>query len=180
MPPEDNTGLQSQVTEEVKPEATAQAEEAGQEELKYTQKDVDNLVGIQKAKLPPEEEWTAFKTWQAEQKKAADSKLDEESKKRITQAESEAHRLRAENAALKAGVLSEASQDVITLAMARVSDSKTIDQAIAEVVDAYPQFSTPKEDAKKPPAIVIPQDNKPIASGGVNSVMNALIRGQKG
>ncbi len=164
---------------------TPQADEASKasekEEKTYTQADVDNLINIQKAKLPPEKEWKAFKAWQAEQKKEADSKLDEETRQRIAQQEAENRRLQAQVAALKLGVKAEATDDVVTLATARLSDTVTMDQAIRDVLQAYPSLaSNTAQETSKQPAIVVPQENKPIATGGVNSWMNDIIRGKKG
>lgn len=153
-----------------------------QEEGKtYTQEDVDNLINIQKAKLPPDEEWKEFKAWKAEQKKEADSKLDDETRERIAQTEADNRRLQAQVSALKAGVKPDAADDVITLAMAKVSDTVTIDQAIKSVIETYPQFatSTDKEPENKPPAIVIPQANTEKVKG-MNQIMNDIIRGKRG
>lgn len=152
------------------------------QEKTYTQADVDNLINIQKAKIPPKKELDAFRAWQAEQRKAADSKLDDEIRKRIEAQELENKRLRAQVEALKQGVKPDAVEDVITLAMARVSDTVTTTEAIQAVIKAYPAFSSADsaQDSQKQPAIVVQQDNKPIATGGINAAMNDIIRGKKG
>lgn len=146
----------------------------------YSQSEVDHLISIQKAKIPKSEDWKAFKAWQSEQQKAADEKLDDESKARIEAATKENNRLKAENAALKFDVNPDALDDVITLAMAAVNDETSFEDAVKAIVDKYPSFKktqTPKE--QKPPAIIQPQANKPLATG-MNQIMNDLIRGKKG
>lgn len=48
--------------------------------------------------------------------------------------------IKGENYALKAGVKPECAADVITLAKSRVKDGVTLEQAVNEVLNAYPAF----------------------------------------
>ena len=63
--------------------------------------------------------------------------------------------IKGENYALKAGVKPECAADVITLAKSRVKDGTTHEQAIAEVVSAYPAF----KNAPPPAASTVPIKN---------------------
>ena len=63
--------------------------------------------------------------------------------------------IKGENYALKAGVKPECAADVITLAKSRVRDGTTLEQAIAEVVSAYPAF----KNAPPPAASTVPIKN---------------------
>lgn len=177
-------------TDEVKPETVSAqpgADEAKQGEQQpaartYTQDDVDRLINIQKAKQPPKDEWQAFKAWKSEQDRQNESKLDDETRARIAEKDSENSRLKAENAALKLSVIPDAIEDVVTLAQRLVNDETDINAAISAVLKKYPNFgkqAATETSEKKPPAIVIPQDNKPMASG-MNQFMNDIIRGRKG
>lgn len=115
-------------------------------EKTFTQKELDDIVKqrLERAKkdMPSKDELKAFKEWQDSQKTA-----EQLSQEKITAAENgrteavkRAEAAEARCTAYSKGVKSEAVDDVIALAMAKVSDSKTIEQAIDEVVTKYPSF----------------------------------------
>ena len=58
--------------------------------------------------------------------------------------------IKGENYALKAGVKPECAADVITLAKSRVKEGTTLEQAVAEVVSAYPAFKNAPPPAMTP------------------------------
>lgn len=115
-------------------------------EKTFTQKELDDIVKqrLDRAKkdMPSKDELKAFKEWQDSQKTA-----EQLSQEKITAAENgrteavkRAEAAEARCTAYSKGVKPEAVDDVIALAMAKVSDSKTIEQAIDEVVTKYPSF----------------------------------------
>ena len=115
-------------------------------EKTFTQKELDDIVKqrLDRAKkdMPSKDELKAFKEWQDSQKTA-----EQLSQEKITAAENgrteavkRAEAAEARCTAYSKGVKPEAVDDVIALAMANVSDSKTIEQAIDEVVTKYPSF----------------------------------------
>ncbi len=117
-----------------------------QAEKTFTQTEVNELI---KARLererkgaPTKEELTAFRDWQdkqktTEQKAADDLKAANEAR---AAAEQKAADLEAKFAAIKAGVAPEAAEDVVALAMRKVSDTMPLSKAIGEVLKKYPQF----------------------------------------
>lgn len=112
----------------------------------FTQAELDAIVKQrlerQAKGQPSKEEMDAFRKWQDSQKTA-----EQLSQEKITAAENgkteavkRAEAAEAKCTAYSKGVKPEAVDDVIALAMAKVSDSKTIEQAIDEVVKKYPSF----------------------------------------
>lgn len=115
-------------------------------EKTFTQKELDDIVKqrLDRAKkdMPSKEEMDAFHKWQDSRKTA-----EQLSQEKITAAENgrteavkRAEEAEAKCTAYSKGVKPEAVDDVIALAMVKVSDSKTIEQAIDEVVTKYPSF----------------------------------------
>lgn len=83
-----------------------------------------------------------YREWQESQKteaeKMADSLKDYETKYNTTLSENES--LKAQIAAMGAGVQADAVQDVVTLAKPLVSDEVDMNAAIAKVLEKYPHF----------------------------------------
>lgn len=113
----------------------------------FTQAELDRVVADrlarEKAKLPTKEELAAYKKWReenqtAEEKTAAEIKAANEAK---SAAEQKAATLEAKYTAMTKGVKSEAVDDVIALALGKVSETVTLEQAIDGVIAKYPQFS---------------------------------------
>lgn len=117
-----------------------------QAEKTFTQAEVNELI---KARLererkgaPTKEELTAFRDWQdmqktTEQKAAEELKTANEAR---AAAEQKAADYEAIFTAIKAGVAPEAADDVVALAMLKVSDTMPLSKAIGEVLKKYPQF----------------------------------------
>ncbi len=128
------------------PTSSTSTPEPAQAEKTFTQTEVNELI---KARLererkgaPTKEELTAFRDWQdkqktTEQKAADDLKAANEAR---SAAERKAADLEAKFIAMKAGVAPEAAEDVVALAMLKVSDDMPLSKAIAEVLKKYPQF----------------------------------------
>lgn len=53
--------------------------------------------------------------------------------------------LQAQIFAMKAGVIPDSVSDVVTLAQGQVTDEVTLEQAISQVVEKYPQFKQPEQ-----------------------------------
>ena len=115
-------------------------------EKAFTQSEFDAIVKQrlerQAKGQPTKEEMDAFHKWQDSQKTA-----EQLSQEKITAAENgrteavkRAEEAEAKCMAYSKGVKADAVDDVIALAMVKVSDSKTIEQAIDEVVTKYPSF----------------------------------------
>ncbi|MGN0586887.1 MAG: hypothetical protein ACI4JF_06335, partial [Oscillospiraceae bacterium] len=118
--------------------------------------------------MPSKDELKAYREWQDNQKTA-----EQRNAEKVTAAENgraaaekRAEAAEAKCAALTKGVRPEVLDDVITLAMSKVSDDKTVEQAIDEVIKKHPSFCAA---AEKVP------DKKPLflgASGSGNNSQN--------
>lgn len=127
----------------------------GQTEKTFTQKELDAIVKqrLERAAKgqPTKEEMEAFKKWQDSQKTA--EQLSAEKISAAESAKSEAEK-RAEAAEAKCcaysrGVSKEAVDDVIALAMAKVSDNVSIEKAIDAVIAKYPSFCSAKSEPQR-------------------------------
>ncbi len=155
MAEEPQTTQTTQTTQETKElggaqtaggDPTSSTTTPAQAEKTFTQAEVNELI---KARLererkgaPTKEELTAFRDWQdkqktTEQKAADDLKAANEAR---AAAEQKAADLEAKFLAMKAGVAPEAAEDVVALAMLKVSDTMPLSKAISEVLKKYPQF----------------------------------------
>ncbi|MBR1830856.1 MAG: hypothetical protein IJ784_00305, partial [Ruminiclostridium sp.] len=79
---------------------------------------------------------------------------------------------KGENYALKAGVKPECAADVITLAKSRVKDGTTLEQAIAEVVSAYPAFKSAPPPAMTPSVSI---SNDSAADSAEDAKIDAIM-----
>lgn len=80
--------------------------------------------------------------------------------------------IKGENYALKAGVKPECAADVITLAKSRVKDGTTLEQAVNEVVSAYPAFKN------APPPVMTPSvsiSNDSAADSAEDAKIDAIM-----
>ena len=120
-----------------------------QAEKTFTQKELDAIVKQrlerQAKGQPTKEEMDAFHKWQDSQKTA--EQLSAESGR--ADAEKKLAAAEAKCCAYSKGVTAEAVDDVIALAMAKVSDDMPIDKAIDAVIAKYPSFCTTKSEAPK-------------------------------
>lgn len=80
--------------------------------------------------------------------------------------------IKGENYALKAGVKPECAADVITLAKSRVKDGTTLEQAIAEVVSAYPAFKNAPPPAMTPSVSI---SNDSAADSAEDAKIDAIM-----
>lgn len=161
----------------------------------FTQDDVNRIVSARLTEERGKEEWAAYQAWKAAQADKApdpegDKKPDADDKKPGGDGAAEPPSpteeiLRAQVAALKLNANPDTLDDVITLALARTSETKGIDKAIEEVLKQYPHFTAattkepPAAGKTKPPGLLFPQDNKPLATG-THDYINQLFRQKKG
>ena len=132
--------------------------EPAQAEKTFTQKELDDIVKqrLDRAKkdMPSKDELKAFKEWQDNQKTAEQRNAEKiaAAENGRTAAEKRAEAAEAKCTALTKGVRPEVLDDVITLAMSKVGDDKTVEQAIDEVIKKHPSFCAAAEKApeKKP------------------------------
>ena len=121
----------------------------------FTQEELDAIVKqrLDRAKkdMPDKEQLKAFKAWQDSRKTAEQLAAEKISAAESGRAEAEKRLAAAEakNIAYSKGVTAEAVEDVIALAMAKVSDDTDIGKAIDAVVAKYPTFCGGKT-AEKP------------------------------
>lgn len=121
----------------------------------FTQEELDAIVKqrLDRAKkdMPDKEQLKAFKAWQDSQKTAEQLAAEKISAAESGRAEAEKRLAAAEakNIAYSKGVTAEAVEDVIALAMPKVSDDTDIGKAIDAVVAKYPTFCGGKM-AEKP------------------------------
>lgn len=135
-------------------------------EKTFTQAELDDAIKRrlerERKGMPSKDELKAFREWQDSQKTA-----EQLSNEKLTAAENDradavrrAEAAEAKCTAFSKGVKPDAVDDVIALAMAKVSDSVTIEQAIDGVIAKYPSFC----NADKPK---IPQ-GADMSGGGRN------------
>lgn len=152
----------------------------------FTQEDVNGLVAKESKKaqekilkeLGIEDFDTAkdglvkFKEWQESQKTEAEKqKEDLANKDKELATEKELNRtLNAKIHALSAGVLADSVDDVVTLASKLTTDDVTIEEAIKQVVEKYPQFVQKTEAEQTTPKFTT--GGNPI--GTTNDVTNAF------
>lgn len=159
------------------PTASVEPEETKDEASKtFTQEDVDKLIAgrLTRAQADVLKELGVESVDQAKQALAQlqeieDSKKSELDKKEEARLLAEADKqaletqykdLEAKFNATKLGVLEEALEDVIQLAKAKVTEDVTIEQAMKEVVEKYPQFVGKVEEEEKKPMFVKPGNPK--------------------
>lgn len=121
----------------------------------FTQAELDAIVKQrlerQAKGQPSKEEMEAFRKWQDSQKTAEQLSQEKISAAESGRAEAEKKLAAAEAKCLafSKGVSKEAVDDVIALAMAKVSDDMPIDKAIETVIAKYPSFCSAKSEAPK-------------------------------
>lgn len=122
-------------------------------EKTFTQKELDEIVKQrlerERKNMPSKKEMDAFKAWQDSRKTAEELSAEKvtAAENGRTAAEKRAEAAEAKCTAFSKGVKSEAVDDVIALAMAKVSDSVSIEQAIDEVIKKYPSMCGVKQSA---------------------------------
>lgn len=144
-------------------EQTGTATEKAEEKL-FRQEDVNNIVAREAKKAQEKllkelgiddfenakDGLAKFREWQESQKTEQEKqqeKLQELQTSNETLANENAN-LKAQISAMKVGVKAESVEDVIALAERLVNDETTIDDAIKQVIEKYPQFAQDEEEQK--------------------------------
>lgn len=164
-------------------EQEQQQEQQQQDEKTFTQEELNKIIA--KEKKTAQESFLKsvgfedfknakdgiekFKEWQDSQKTEAQKQAEalEAANKTLETERTEKATLAAQLAAFKAGAKAESLGDVILLAQAKVSDDVTIDDAIKQVLETYPQFKGEQEQ-EKPPAPPQYSPGNPNPPGGNN------------
>lgn len=132
------------------PEKTVSTSEPEQTAKTFTQAELDAIVKqrLERAAKgqPSKEEMEAFRKWQDSQKTAEQLSQEKISAAESGRADAEKKLAAAEAkcCAYSKGVTAEAVDDVIALAMAKVSDDMPIAKAIDAVISKYPSFCSAK------------------------------------
>lgn len=132
------------------PEKAVSTSEPEQTAKTFTQAELDAIVKQrlerQAKGQPTKEEMDAFHKWQDSQKTAEQLSAEKISAAESGRADAEKKLAAAEAkcCAYSKGVTAEAVDDVIALAMAKVSDDMPIEKAIDAVISKYPSFCSAK------------------------------------
>ena len=132
------------------PEKAVSTSEPEQAAKTFTQAELDAIVKQrlerQAKGQPSKEEMEAFRKWQDSQKTAEQLSQEKISAAENGRADAEKKLAAAEAkcCAYSKGVTAEAVDDVIALAMAKVSDDMPIEKAIDAVISKYPSFCSAK------------------------------------
>ena len=132
------------------PEKAVSTSEPEQTAKTFTQAEVNEIVKQrlerQAKGQPSKEEMEAFRKWQDSQKTAEQLSQEKISAAENGRADAEKKLAAAEAkcCAYSKGVTAEAVDDVIALAMAKVSDDMPIEKAIDAVISKYPSFCSAK------------------------------------
>lgn len=132
------------------PEKAVSTSEPEQTAKTFTQTELDAIVKQrlerQAKGQPTKEEMEAFRKWQDSQKTAEQLSQEKISAAENGRADAEKKLAAAEAkcCAYSKGVTAEAVDDVIALAMAKVSDDMPIEKAIDAVISKYPSFCSAK------------------------------------
>lgn len=132
------------------PEKAVSTSEPEQTAKTFTQAELDAIVKQrlerQAKGQPTKEEMEAFRKWQDSQKTAEQLSQEKISAAENGRADAEKKLAAAEAkcCAYSKGVTAEAVDDVIALAMAKVSDDMPIEKAIDAVISKYPSFCSAK------------------------------------
>lgn len=167
---EENTAVQNAQTADEQQETTS-----GTTEKTFTQAELDKIVAErvkrEKEKLPSKEELAQFRKWRDDNKTAEEKSADavKAAQEAQTAAERKAAELEAKYTALSKGVKAESVDDVIALAMSRVSDTVTLEQAIDSVVKKYPSFSSASDKV----TTSVPSGNSSSKLSGVEAAFIA-------
>jgi len=142
---------------------TGTAPEKAEEKL-FRQEDVNNIVAKEAKKAQEKllkqlgindfdsakEGLKKFREWQESQKSEAEKQAE-----RLQKLESDYNSVSEENAslkaqiaAMKAGVKADSVEDVVVLAKTLVDDETDMDSAIKKVIEKYPHFAEEKQEQK--------------------------------
>lgn len=144
------------------PETKTEPVQEQQPEKTYTKAELDAAVAQERKNAPSADELKAFNDWKesqkTEQEKTAEKiRLAAEAQ---TAAEQKAALLEAKYTAVSKGVKPEAVEDVIALAKNKVNDTVTLEQAIENVIEKYPQFGA-ASDKPATTGVTTPNNGSP-------------------
>lgn len=144
------------------PETKTEPVQEQQPEKTYTKAELDAAIAQERKNAPSADELKAFNDWKesqkTEQEKTAEKiRLAAEAQ---TAAEQKAALLEAKYTAVSKGVKPEAVEDVIALAKNKVSDTVTLEQAIENVIEKYPQFGA-ASDKPATTGVTTPNNGSP-------------------
>lgn len=118
-------------------------------EVRKAQEDLLRQLGIDDFESA-KEGLQKFREWQDVQKSREEKQLEQfkKAEQQLAEFQTENAKLKAQIAALKAGVKSDSLEDVIVLANNLVDEDTSIDEAIQKVLTKYPQFKQTTEPAE--------------------------------
>src|SRR5690554_3519557 len=134
------------------------------EEQLFRQEDVNNIVAKEAKKAQEKllkqlgiddfksakEGMEKFREWQESQKTEAEKQAEQLQKLQTdyNSVSEENASLKAQIAAMKAGVKADSVEDVVVLAKTLVDDETDMDSAIKKVIEKYPHFAEEKQEQK--------------------------------
>jgi hypothetical protein len=173
-------------------EGQGQQGQTGSEKT-FTQEDVNNIVAKEAKKAQEKllkqlgiddfknakEGLQKFRDWQESQKTEAEKQAErlQELETKYNTVNEENASLKAQIAAMKAGVHADYVEDVVILAQRLVNDDTTIDDAIAKVVEKYPHFKeAQQQQQEQKPSFTTGQHQKQSGNHEPSSLREALAQ----
>ena len=127
-------------------ETTSKADEpeTGVDVKAEAQKIADAMVARKMKNMPTKEELQEYRNWKEAQKTETEKYADKmaDADRRVKEAEAKANKADAYIYASKAGIKAEHIDDAVILAMAKVNDDTTIEEAIMKVALTNPAWKT--------------------------------------
>lgn len=142
----ENTGGDPSQAVNPKGENAVSTTDGVQSEKTFTQAEMDKVIADrlarEKKNIPDKKRLEAFKAWEDSQKTVEEKQSEaiSNAEKAKLEAEQRASDFEAKYTAISKGVKSDAVEDIIALAKAKVTDTVTLDKAIDEVIKKYPSF----------------------------------------
>lgn len=131
-------------TVEIEPETAPKADEpnTGVDVKAEAQKIADAMVARKLKNMPSKEELKEFHDWQEAKKTEAEKYADKmaDADRRVKEAEAKSVKADAYIYASKAGIKADHIDDAVILAMAKVNDDTTIEEAIMKVASTNPAW----------------------------------------
>ena len=143
---ENTGGDQTQAVNSAKGENAVSTTDGVQSEKTFTQAEMDKVItdrlAREKKNIPDKKRLEAFKAWEDSQKTVEEKQSEAISmaEQAKIDAEQRAIEFEAKYTAIAKGVKSDAVEDVIALAKAKVTDNVTLEQAIESVMAKYPSI----------------------------------------
>lgn len=130
------------IATEPEPESKADEPETGVDVKAEAQKIADAMVARKMKNMPSKEELQAYREWKESQKTETEKYADKmaDADRRVAEAEAKASKADAYIYASKAGIKADHIDDAVILAMAKVNDDTTIEEAILKVAESNPAW----------------------------------------